>query len=151
MSLSLNFWIELAAIALGFVIVIIAIPRYRLYTVNKAKAHHLRVEFSDSIKMSLPNIAATSLQTLDEHGRVVNDSTALKFCLIQLDGLIAKFDILYSDEQSRVSKYRNGLHALIGHYDEGSQPSEATEDLILLGERIVEDLRENGLLSTVSN
>jgi len=132
MSLSLNFWIELAAIALGFVIVIIAIPRYRLYTVNKAKAHHLRVEFSDSIKMSLPNIAATSLQTLDEHGRVVNDSTALKFCLIQLDGLIAKFDILYSDEQR-------------------SQPSEATEDLILLGERIVEDLRENGLLSTVSN
>ena len=151
MSLSADFWIELAAIALGFAMVIVAIPRYRRYRVNKTKAHHLRVEFSNSIKMSLPNIAATSMQTLDQFGRVANDSTALKFCLIELDGLITRFDILYSDEQSRVSKFRNGLHALIGHYNKGTQPSEETEELILLGERIVEDLRENGLLSTVSN
>ena len=90
------------------------------------------------------------MQTLDEHGRVSNDSTALKFCLFQLDALIARYEVLYSDEQTRVSKYRNGLHALIGDFDAGNHLSGATEDLILLGERIVEDLRENGLLSTVT-
>ena len=99
--------------------------------------------------MVLPNIAATSIQTLDASGHVSRDSTALKFCLFQLDDLILKFDILYSEERQRVSRFRNGLHGLIGRYDAGELLSMATEDLILLGERIIEDLRENGLLSTV--
>lgn len=150
MTFSANFWIELFAILLAFVAVIIAIPKYRAYQVNRARAHHLRIEFSDNIKMSLPNIASTSMQTLDDKGRVVNDSTALKFCLFQLDALIARYEVLFADEQTRVSKYRNGLHALIGNFDAGNHLTDATEDLILLGERIVEDLRENGLLSTVT-
>lgn len=150
MTFSANFWIEFGAILLAFIAVIVAIPWYRKYQINRARAHHLRIEFSDNIKMSLPNIASTLMQTLDEHGRVANDSTALKFCLFQLDALIARYEVLYSDEQTRVSKYRNGLHALIGNFDAGNNLSDATEDLILLGERIVEDLRENGLLSTVT-
>lgn len=150
MGLSANFWIDLSGVALVFGLVIVAIPKYRAYKIRKARAHYLRVEVSDNLKIVLPNIAATSVQTLGPNGELKNDSTALKFCLFQLDALIAKLDVLYSEEQQRVAKFRNGLHVLIGRYDSGELMSVATEDLILLGERIIEDLRENGLLSTVS-
>ncbi|MFT6407906.1 MAG: hypothetical protein ACJAQ6_001322 [Arenicella sp.] len=148
MSLSLDFWLDLAGVAIVFALVIVAIPKYRDYKIKTAAAHRLRVEVSDNIKMVLPNIAATSVQKIGADGRLLNDSTALKFCLFRLDTLIATLDVLYSEERDRVARFRNGLHALIGSYDAGKLMSVATEDLILLGERIVEDLRENGLLST---
>jgi hypothetical protein len=150
MSLSIDFWLDLAGVAIIFALMIIAIPKYRAYKINTAHAHRLRVEVSDNIKMVLPNIAATSIQKIDTNGQLANDSTALKFCLFQLDTLISTLDVLYSEERARVARFRNGLHALIGNYDAGRLMSEATEDLILLGERIIEDLRENGLLSTVT-
>ena len=149
MSLSLDFWLDLAGVAIIFALIIVAIPKYRAYKINAAHAHRLRIEVSDNIKMVLPNIAATSVQKIDATGKLSNDSTALKFCLFQLDGVILTLDLLYSEERNRVSRFRNGLHTLIGNYDAGKLMSVATEDLILLGERIVEDLRENGLLSTV--
>ncbi len=149
MGLSMSFWLELSGLAIVFIMIIVAIPKYRAHKKRSAAAHRLRIEVSDNIKIVLPNIAATSVQTIQPSGQVSNDSTALKFCLFQLDGLISNFDVLYSDEQERVARFRNGLHVLIGSYDAGNLMSVATEDLILLGERIVEDLRENGLLSTV--
>jgi hypothetical protein len=150
MSLSLDFWLDLAGVAILFALVIIAIPKYRAYKIKTALAHRLRVDVSENIKMVLPNIAATSVQKIGADGRLLSDSTALKFCLFQLDTLIATLDVLYSEERDRVVRFRNGLHALIGNYDAGKLMSVATEDLILLGERIVEDLRENGLLSTLN-
>jgi len=79
-----------------------------------------------------------------------NDSTALKIGLHQLDTVIQRIDILYSEERERVERFRNGLHALIARYDAGKLLSDTSEDLILLGERIVLDLKENGLLSTIA-
>ncbi|MGK0373676.1 MAG: hypothetical protein ACJA2E_000143 [Arenicella sp.] len=150
MSLSLDFWLDLAGVAIVFALIIVAIPKYRAYKIKSAHAHRLRVEVSDNIKMVLPNIAATSIQKVDARGQHTKDSTALKFCLFQLDTLIATLDVLYSEERDRVARFRNGLHVMIGNYDAGKLMSVATEDLILLGERIIEDLRENGLLSTVT-
>jgi len=127
MGLSLSFWLELAGMAIFFVLVII----------------------SDNIKFVLPNIADTSVQRLNADGSLSNDSTALKIGLHQLDMVIRRAEVLYSDEHERVGRFRNGLHALIARYDAGQLLSEMTEDLILLGERIILDLKENGLLNTI--
>jgi hypothetical protein len=150
MSLSLDFWLDLAGVAIIFTLIIVAIPKYRAYKINVVLAHRLRVEVSDNIKMVLPNIASTSVQKISADGQLTHDSTALKFCLFQLDTLITKLDVLYSEERDRVARFRNGLHMLIGNFDAGKLTSVTSEDLILLGERIIEDLRENGLLSAVS-
>jgi len=149
MGLSLSFWLELAGMAIFFVLVIVAIPKYRAYKVNTARAHRLRIEISDNIKFVLPNIADTSVQRLNADGSLSNDSTALKIGLHQLDMVIRRAEVLYSDERERVGRFRNGLHALISRYDAGQLLSEMTEDLILLGERIILDLKENGLLNTI--
>jgi len=149
MGLSADFWIELAGMAFVFALVIIAIPKYRAYKVKTASAHRLRVEISDNIKFVLPNIADTSVQHVGADGRFSNDSTALKIGLHQLDSVMTHSDVLYSEERERVARFRNGLHALIARYDTGELLSDMTEDLILLGERIILDLRENGLLSTL--
>lgn len=149
MGLSADFWIELAGMAIVFCLVIVAIPKYRAHKVNTALAHRLRVEISDNIKFVLPNIADTSVQRLDANGRLSNDSTALKIGLHQLDSVMGRAEILYSEERDRVARFRNGFHALIARYDAGELLSDMTEDLILLGERIILDLKENGLLSTI--
>ena len=135
--------------SIAFGLVIVAIPKYRAYKVNTARAHRLRVEVSESIKFMLPNIAATSIQRLDADGKLANDSTALKIGLHQLDTVMTRAAVLHSEESDRVARFRNGLHALIARYDAGELLSTMTEDLILLGERIILDLRENGLLSTI--
>ena len=149
MNLSVSFWLELAAMAIAFILVIVAIPKYRTYKINRALAHRLRVEISDNIKFVLPNIADTSVQRLDATGSLISDSTALKIGLHQLDTTLRRSGVLYSDELQRVGRFRNGLHALIARYDASELHSDATEDLILLGERIILDLKENGLLSTL--
>ena len=151
MGLSSAFWLELAGMAIAFVLVIVAIPKYRAYKNNTARAHRLRVEISDNIKFVLPNIADTSVQRIGPDGQLTNDSTALKIGLHQLDGAMHGAEILYLEEKQRVARFRNGLHALIARYDAGDLQSIMTEDLILLGERIILDLKENGLLSTISS
>lgn len=135
--------------AVAFVLVIVAIPKYRAHKISSASAHRLRVEISDKIKFLLPNIAATSVQRINADGQLSSDSTALKIGLHQLDTVITREALLYSEERERVARFRNGLHALIARYDGGELLSIMTEDLILLGERIVLDLSENGVLSTL--
>ena len=149
MGLSADFWVELAGMAIVFGLVIVAIPKYRAYKVNTALAHRLRVEISNNIKFVLPNIADTSVQRINADGQLANDSTALKIGLHQLDAVMGRAEVLYSEERERVARFRNGFHALIARYDAGELLSDMTEDLILLGERIVLDLKENGLLSTI--
>jgi hypothetical protein len=149
MGLSTNFWIELAGMAIAFGLVIVAIPKYRAYKVKTARAHRLRIEISDTIKFVLPNIADTSVQRINADGQLSSDSTALKIGLHQLDTVMARAEVLYTEERERVERFRNGFHALIARYDAGGLLSDMTEDLILLGERIILDLKENGLLSTI--
>lgn len=149
MDLSLDFWLELVAIAVCFGVTIVLIPKYRTYSINKAKAVGLRVRISETIKLSLPALAATSIQTLDDMGRVVKDSGALHFYSKQLANQRSESHVLYDDERERVQRFIYQFNSLISRYDVGQLGSTTTEDLILLGERILLDLKENGLLSTV--
>ncbi len=151
MGLSLDFWIELIVMIFAFGVIIIAIPKYRAYRRKTALAHQLRVEVSDNIKFVLPNIADTSVQRINAVGQLSNDSTALKIGLHQLDTVMQRIEILYSEERERVERFRNGLHAFIARFDAGELISDRSEDLILLGERIILDLKENGLLSTIGH
>lgn len=150
MGLSISFWLELTGMAAALVTVIIAIPKYRAYKIKTARAHRLRIEISDNIKFVLPNIADTSVQRIDANGQSSNDSAALKIGLHQLDTIITRTEVLYSEEKRRVESFRNGLHTLIVRHNAGDLLSAMTEDLILLGERIILDLKENGLLITIS-
>jgi hypothetical protein len=150
MGLSASFWIELVGMAIIFGLIIVAIPKYRAYKINTARAHRLRIEISDTIKFVLPNIADTSVQRLSADGQLLSDSTALKIGLHQLDTVMVRSEVLFTEERERVARFRNGYHVLIARYDAGQLMSDMTEDIILLGERIILDLRENGLLSTLS-
>ena len=149
MGLSLDFWLELVAIAICFGVIIVLIPKYRAYSINKTKAVGLRVRISETIKLSLPALAATSIQTLDDMGRVVRDSGALHFYSKQLAKQKSESHVLYEDERERVQRFVDQFNSLIVSYDAGQLGSGATEDLVLLGERILLDLKENGLLSTI--
>ena len=149
MGLSLDFWLELIAIAACFALVIIWIPKYRAYSLNKLKAVNLRVRISETIKLSLPAIAATSMQTIDATGKLVLDSRALHFYSRQLQNHRSEAHVLYEDELKRVQKFIDKFTLLIQEYDGGRLGSGDAEDLLLLGERILLDLKENGLLSTV--
>lgn len=149
MNLSLNFWAELIAIAVLFAIVITIIPKYRAHSVNKAKAVKLRVRISETINLSLPPIAATSIQTLDVSGQAIKDSGAIRHYSKQLAGQVAEASVLYEDERERVQRFLTKFETLTQAYEADNLGSETTEDVLLLGERILLDLKENGLLSTI--
>ncbi len=151
MNLSLNFWVELVAIAVCFGVIITLIPKFRAYSINKAKAVALRVRVSETIKLSLPAVASTSIQTIDAMGQPLKDARALRFYSQQLEGQLLEAFVLYEDERERVQRFMDKYTRLIQAYESDTLGSDLTEDLLLLGERILVDLKENGLLSTIKS
>lgn len=149
MGLSLDFWFELIAIGIAFAVIITLIPKYRNHSINKARAIDLRLRISETIQLSLPAIAATSIQTLSPSGEAIKDSQAMHFYSQKLLVHNSNAQVLYADERDRVQRFLDKFVLLIDDFEQDLQRSGATEDLLLLGERILLDLKENGLLSIV--
>lgn len=148
MNLSLNFWVELIALALLFGLVVYLMPRIRTYSIRKQQAINLRVRISDRINASLPGIALTAGKLNASNGQLATDTNTLEFALQRLKALMTEASVLYSDESERVQRFIDSLEKVTVDFTSGRARLTETEDLLLLGQRILLDLKENGLLST---
>lgn len=148
MNLSLNFWVELIALALLFGLVVYLMPRIRAYSIRKQQAINLRVRISDRINASLPGIALTAGKLNASNGQLATDTNTLEFALQRLKALMTEASVLYSDESERVQRFIDSLEKVTIDFTSGRARLTETEDLLLLGQRILLDLKENGLLST---
>lgn len=146
MILSLDFWLELLTIALIFGLVIYFMPRIRNYTLHKNQAVNLRVRISERINASLPAIAATVVSS-DINSQLTSQRNDLGFTLQRLKALMTESSVLYSDERERVERFIDAMTKVNSDVAYGITRQEETEDLLLMGQRILLDLKENGLLS----
>lgn len=150
MNLSLNFWVELIALALLFGGLLYLMPRIRSYTIRKEQAVNLRNRISDRIKDCLPDIASSARQGLLVSATESSELSALNFSSQRLKALMTESSVLYSDERDRVQRFIDALENIKYDFSIGQANKVDVEDLILLGQRILLDLKENGLLSSVS-
>ena len=144
MNMTLNFWLELIAIVLLFALVIYVMPRIRNYSLRKQQAINLRVRISERINGSLPIIASV-LTSVDPTGDT-NTGNALEFALQRLKALMTESSVLYSDESERVQRFIDAMGAVMVDLESGGSRRDDVEDLLLSGQRILLDLKENGLL-----
>ena len=149
MSLSLNFWIELIALALLFGLLIYLMPRIRTYSIRKQQAINLRMRISERINASLPVIAVSARQLSDSSSQITPETHALDFAMQRLKALMTEASVLYADERDRVQRFIDALDKVTGDFKAGKSHQTEIEDLLLLGQRILLDLKENGLLSSV--
>lgn len=150
--MSLDFWTELLAIALAFGIIIYLMPRIRNYSLHKQQAVNLRVRISERISACLPAIAATiTSQIVDAQlsPATPNSSNSLEYTLQRLKALMTESSVLYSDESARVQRFIDDMTKVLNEFKLGKLSRRETEDLVLAGQRILLDLKENGLLSPV--
>jgi hypothetical protein len=148
MIMSLDFWLELIAIALLFALVIYLMPRIRNYSLHKQQAVNLRVRISERISACLPAIAATMAST-DLSSHLASKGNTLEFALQRLKALMTESAVLYSDESERVQRFIDDMTKVLSDFNAGKSRRLETEDLVLSGQRILLDLRENGLLSSI--
>jgi hypothetical protein len=148
MMMSLDFWTELIAIALLFALVIYLMPRIRNYSLHKQQAINLRVRISERISACLPAIAAT-MASSDINSQLTSKGNTLEFALQRLKALMTESSVLYSDESARVQRFIDDMTKILGDFNTGKSRRVETEDLVLSGQRILLDLKENGLLSSV--
>lgn len=142
MSLSLDFWLELLTIVLVFGVIIYCMPYIRNYSLHKGQAINLRKRISERIKDSLPVIMALNGQM----GLAVQFAP-LTFSLQRLKALMTESSVLYSDERERVQRFIEAMEVVINALESGRSRPEEVEELVLQGQRILLDLKENGLLS----
>lgn len=148
MSMSLDFWLELLTIALMFALVIYLMPRIRNYSLHKQQAVNLRVRISERINASLPAIAATVVSS-NVNSQLAYQGNDLGFALQRLKALMTESSVLYADESERVQRFVDAMTKVNSDIGFGVSRKTETEDLLLLGQRILLDLKENGLLSSV--
>lgn len=148
MNLSLNFWVELVALALLFGSLIYLMPRIRTYSIRKQQAINLRVRISERINGCLPGIAVAAGQLRDTGNQLAPQTNTLDFTLQRLRALMTESSVLYSDERERVQRFIDAMQQMINDLESARYHKTETEELLLLGQRILLDLKENGLLSS---
>lgn len=149
MNLSLNFWVELIALVLLFGLVIYSMPRIRTYSIRKQQAINLRVRISERINGCLPGIAIAAGHLRDSTNQLAPQTDTLDFTLQRLRALMTESSVLYSDERDRVQRFIDAMQKMINDFESAKYNKTETEELLLLGQRILLDLKENGLLSSV--
>ena len=137
--MSADFWIDLTIALAAFAAVIMALPQFRGRVIRRVKARFLRPRLIASLQR-LIGLIAVSIEA-DEQ-LLAHRSDALQKASDELDAFLPSESVLYSDERKNLELFRMRLAPMMPDIKLGAPRSRELEDLILLGQRIVSDLRE---------
>lgn len=146
MEIELESWQALSSIAACFAAIVALIPIFQAKLARKAKARNLRMRFSIKVYRLRPTFGA-----LINSGEKVPDSVILsgdeltEMCH-KLEDLMAESEVLTPKEQDRLSGYLANLELMVPLYRAGQLSSEGADNLLLLGDRVINELEENGLM-----
>ncbi len=144
----MNFLQALASISACFAAIVALIPIFRSSAARKAKARNLRMRIATKITRLKPTFAKISDKHSNPLQPVILSNEELKEILGQLESLLAESESLYPEEQDKISQFVANLELMIPLYIAEELDSDGAENLILLGERSINELEENGMLST---
>ena len=148
MQTILNYSAVLASISACLAAIVALIPIYTASTARKAKARNLRMRIATKLTRIRPTFAAISSEYDDSSASVILDSDGLVKVLEQLEALLVESESLLPKEQDRISAFVANLELMIPMCRAGELSSDEAVNLILLCDRVIAELEENGMLST---
>ena len=144
----MEIWQALASIAACFAAIVALIPIFQANLARKAKANNLRMRIATKLLRIRPTFAAISDKHEDPPSKVILTNEGLVHILGQLETLLSETESLYPVEQDRISQYVANLELMMPMHKSGELGSDGAENLILLGDRVISELGENGFLHT---
>lgn len=144
----MEFWQAISSIAACFAAIVALVPIFRASSARRAKARNLRMRLSIKIYRLRPTFGALVSPGENTPDSVILSGDDLTNMCNKLEDLMAESEVLTPREQDRLSGYLANLELMVPLYLAGQLPSRAAENLLLLGDRAINELEENGLMES---
>ena len=138
--MSLDFWLDLLLAVCVFAAFMLALPQVRMRLLQRLKARVLRPKLAATLQRLL-GLMAQSVEPIEV--ALEARSNVLQSAVSDFQAFKPQEIALYSDEQASLERFRVKLFSMLPYIKAGGPRTRELEDLILLGQRIVSDLREN--------
>jgi len=142
--LSPAFWIELLLALIGLAASIILVLKFKKSLLQRKKARRLRAILVPEFQVVLPELVAQLYpQESDVNPYLQSREVIAEFCG-HLDGWLTESVVLFPEERATLSQFSSSLSLLLPGFRAGGPSKLATQELILLGQRAVHEMTENG-------
>lgn len=141
----MEYWQAISSIAACFAAIVALIPIFRARWATKAKARNLRMRLSIKIYRLRPTFGALVDPSINTPKSIIASGDELVIMLERFENLMAESEVLTPKEQDRLSGYLANLELMLPLYKAGELSPDAAENLLLLGDRAIAELEENGL------
>ncbi|MFT5573400.1 MAG: hypothetical protein ACI9FR_002335 [Cryomorphaceae bacterium] len=146
--MSPGFWFELLLALAGFFSVVLLLPKLKAWFAQRAEAKKLRpvlttmvqqllAMFVVEMRSSVPGAA----QSIDNHQE--NNSAYLRAAIQKFDEFLPQAIVLFKEEQLSLQLFSAGIKAQLTNIKAGTAFNHEVEDLILLGQRLANNLKEH--------
>lgn len=142
--MSTAFWFELVLAVFGFVGFIILVLKFKAGLLQRAKARQLRKLLVPELKAVLPALAAQLYQSEYDINPYSQNGGAITQFHLGLDHLLTQSSVMFPEERETLTEFSSALRSLLPSFQSGTLARAATEDLLLLGQRAVHEMTENG-------
>jgi hypothetical protein len=143
-----GFWLELLLALAGFVGVVLLLPKIKIWFTQRAKAKKLRPVFTTMVQQLLSMFVLEvrsngpgAMESIDSNQ--TNNAAYLRAAIQQFDEFLPQAIVVSKEEQLSLQQFSAGIKAQLANIKAGTAFSHEVEDLILLGQRLVIDLKEH--------
>ena len=142
--MSSAFWVELLLALMGLAGSIFLVLKFKRNLLQRKRARRLRSILVPLVQAVLPELAA-QLYTheMDDNPFQKNGEKITRFCS-HLDRWLKESTVLFPEEYATLSQFSSDLALILPSFQAGGPSRLATEELILLGQRVVHEMTENG-------
>jgi hypothetical protein len=146
--MSPGFWLELLLALAGFFSVVLLLPKLKAWFVRRAEAQKLRPVMTSMVQQLLSMFLLEvrsrgpgAMGSID--GNQEKNSAYLRAAIQKFDEFLPQATVLSKEEQSSLQIFSAGIKAQLRNIKAGTAFNHEVEDLILLGQRLVIDLKEH--------
>jgi len=138
------FWVELILALIGLAVSITLVLKFKRNLLQRRKARHLREILVPEVEAVLPELAAQLyMHEKDENPFQYNGEKITQFCG-RLDSWLKQSTVLFPEERATLNQFSSELSLILPSFQAGGPSRLATEELILLGQRVVHEMTEHG-------
>lgn len=142
--MSTAFWIELLLALLAFAGAIVFVLKFKENLQRRAKAKQLRKILIPELQAVLPALAAQLFPNELGADSYRSNSEAIGRFNDGLKQLLEQSVVMFAEERAALSAFSSGLELLLPSLQSGELARNATDELVLLGQRAVHEMVENG-------
>lgn len=142
--MSVHFWVTLVSAITLFVFAICAVQLYKSELIRDLRARFLRRKIVPKVQRMLPLLLNHKRELISDD-EVIAFDYELSSLRADLEGLYAQSASLFNQERQNIAQFLAGLSFIVAQSNRRQLESKEVDSVILVGQRIVQELTEIGL------